>query len=139
MGMSVSFTSNINSVDILEIHRPVARTNPSSILLLSILNLLLDLILTTQIEAKACHRHLGHHQSPERKGIAQHVGRFTVDLSGHDARTISHGLLQSNLQGSSVLRGDVHVDPCDIQPNAGVGGDSNEECSKVLYCPVGDG
>lgn len=83
--------------------------------------------------------HLSHHHRSQGKRVPQDIRGFAVDLSRDNAGTVSYGLLQTDGEGTAVLRCDVDVQPGHVQSGTGVCRDGAKVGAEVFDGVAGGG
>ena len=96
---------------ILEIQSSITVCDSSLVFHLSSFNFCLHSIQTPDIKDLAYNQKLRETQRTQREAVSQFVGSSSIDLPCNDPRRIAHGLLEADLCCSSVMWGDIDIEP----------------------------
>lgn len=122
-----------------KIQRLISRPHTPCILLLSRPNLDFQVILPSQVDRMPQHDPLRNNQRAQRERIPKHIRRRPVYLPGHNPRQIANRLLDADLQRAAVMRRHIHIQPGDVQSDAGIRRDPDEIRREVLDRIIRDG
>lgn len=105
---------------ILKVQSPIPRPDLSSVIDIPIRNSLLLFATRSDVPHLGQDDQLRNTNSSKRERIAERVWRSTVDLSSDDSSTIANGLLEADCSGTTVMGGDVDIEPSQVESRPGV-------------------
>lgn len=123
---------------VLEVQFPIASLHLPRVFHFLILDLQLQPVTVLEIRVFGDNKALGRGQRAQREAITKVIRHLPINLARHDTSCVTNGLLHSDGGGTSVVRGNVDVQPGHVKTRASVDSYGAKECTEEFNGVVSD-